>query len=104
MDLLEWLELGDIEKRNFRNRTWIPLLSSQQHLSEKEFGYAGYRKDAELIETVVIFLQYQQTSEKLGWHGVQKSGTDRAWTDGRTFHAPGAFYWNDDNLPIGFYP
>jgi hypothetical protein len=104
MDLLEWLELGDIEKRNFRNRTWIPLLSSQRHISEKEFGYAGYRKDAELIESVVIFLKYEPKCEKLGWHGVRKTGTDRAWADDMSFHPPGAFYDTDDDEPIGFYP
>lgn len=103
MDLLEWLKLGDVEKRNFRNRTWIPLLSSQRHISEREFGYAGYRKDAELIESVVIFLQHRQSCENLDWHGVRKTGTDRAWSDERTFHPPGAFYGSDDE-PIGFYP
>jgi hypothetical protein len=98
MDLLNWLELGDIEKRSFRN-----LLCSQRHVSKNEFGYAGYRKDNEFIESVVIFLQHRPHCEKLDWHGVSKTGTDRAWSDDKSFHPPGAFYDFSDEK-IGFHP
>src|SRR5438128_1912965 len=104
MDSPSWLELRDVEARSFANRTWIPLLASQWHISEKEFGYAGYRKDAELIESVVIFEQQRTGCENLDWHGVRKSGTVRAWADDRSFHAPGGFYDSDDGDMLGFYP
>ena len=103
MDPLEWLELGDVEKRNFRNRTLIPLLSSQRHVSEKEFGTQDTEKDSEFVESVVIFHEHRPNCEKLDWHGVSKPGMDRAWTDEQNFHAPGAFNGAGDE-PIGFYP
>lgn len=103
MNHLEWLELKDVEKQSFRTRTWIPLLSCKRHILEKKFGYTGYRKDAELITSVVIFVQNRPNCEKLDWHGLSNSGTDRAWSDGEKFHPPGGFYDRNDEM-IGFYP
>lgn len=103
MDISQWLELRDIEKRSFKSRTWIPLRSHKQYVVEKEFGHAGYRKDVEIIESVVIFVGHRQNCEKLDWHGVSKTGVDRAWSDEQSFRPPGAFYDSDDQI-IGFYP
>ncbi len=103
MGLLEWLQIEEVTKRGFQDRTWIPLISTQRHISEKEFGYAGYRKDCEFIESVVIYHQHRQICENLGWQRVNKTGEDRAWSDGKRFHPPGAFC-DDDEEVVGFYP
>lgn len=103
MELLEWISLDDVEKRNFRGRTWIPLLSTQTHVLKLEFGKAGYRKDQEFIESLIIFQSDRPNCEQLSWEGVNKSGTDRAWTDKKTFRRPGDFYDFDDKV-VGLRP
>jgi hypothetical protein len=41
--------------------------------------------------------------DKLDWHGVSTTGPDRARSDGKKFHPPGAFYGYNDEM-IGFQP
>ncbi len=101
--MLDWLELNDVERRRWGNRTWIPLRMSRVHLIEKAFGIEGYRKDAEQIKGVIVFQTHQEECSSLGWQDINSRGFDRASVDDETFHPPSAFYDAND-VVIGFYP
>ena len=101
-DLTTWLRLADIQSRRFEKHTWIPL---RLQVIEKtgEFGEAGYRKNAEFIETVILPLEHRADGEKATWHSVSRNVEDGAWVNKEKFLPPGTFR-NDDEEVIGFYP
>jgi hypothetical protein len=102
MNLQDWLEIADIEKRKFATRTWIPLMVSESH-SEGESGKPGHRKQYTSIECLIVPLEKRGEFTNAHWEGIHRNSSHSGWADDHRFIAPHE-YTDSDELPIAIYP
>lgn len=103
MNITDWLELKDIERKRFAGATWIPLMVNARTLEQGKPGHAGLKKEYQSIETLIVPVHNRAEFTSATWHEIVRHNPHAAWADEDRFLAPQDHEGNDGK-PSATYP
>jgi hypothetical protein len=96
----EWIEAHDFESVAYDKATWIPLSISKTVLEKGKPGLAGYRREYQNFESIIVPIDLREQFQKVDWQSVGQRNPDHAWASDKGFFPPGCY--GDD--PRVLYP
>jgi hypothetical protein len=97
-DYKKWIEMDDLKKREYNNKSWIPLCASQYLLQTGKYGYPGYEEEFFAAVSILFPIDDKEKALKCQWEDANPSHDNRPYADDEKYIVAGYFNGYDKNV------
>ena len=101
-DYKKWIGMDDLKKREYNNKSWIPLCASQYLLQSGEYGYPGYEEEFFASVAILIPVTDKEKAMKCDWMVTNPSHDNRPYAEEDRYIVAGFFDGYKNNV-VGEY-
>jgi hypothetical protein len=97
-DYKKWIEMDDLKKRDFNNKSWIPLCASQYLSDNGKYGYPGFEEEYFAAVSILFTIQDKDTALKCQWEDTNPPYDNRPYANEEKYILAGNFDGFDKNV------